>query len=309
MIVALLLTLLLSARGGTTTGLIGAAVDQTATAINAQTTDTVEGTSTASATGTAAPRATATPRPNPAVHTVSAQATVKSGTSVVASCPTGELALSGGWKSTTSAPIYNSTRSGNGWRVFPNSATGAPVTAYVMCLQHVAGAAITERSAQITAQPRAFARAFPTCHSGEVPVGGGFANPSPGVQIDVFHYITDPGTGETGIYAEVFNNTSSPQSVTFYAECLSASHAHVAASAPGIFPVGPGASGAITVECPRGVLLTGGGFAFTALKGVVSIFAPSVSGATASAQWQAFVTNQDTQGQNFQLEVVCLSFS
>jgi hypothetical protein len=293
---------LLSTRGGTTTVLVTAPADQTATAISAQATTSAASTASANATGTAT-RATATPQPpSPAVHVVTAQGTVTTGSSVAANCPNGELALSGGWLSTATAPIYNSSRSGNGWRAFPRSASGAQVTVSVMCLQHVAGASITERLVRVTADAGRFASGVATCNPSEIPIGGGFANPTSGVEVVQLKLASDL----SGIRGDIVNSTGVAQGATFYSECLSASGAHVLNPPPQkSMNVSPGASASIAVPCPQGSLLAGGGFDDSQMAAsVIDDFSPS-----ASSTWQAHVVNQAAGGSTVDIFAMCLSFS
>src|SRR5262249_8009943 len=107
------------------------------------------------------PRGSATPTPtsgiavvggggltfSPAVHQVVSQATL-SGTSVgpvVATCPTGEIALSGGWAVAynSGATIYRSARtSAQSWAVYVRHSSSVGVTTYAECLANASGAAI-----------------------------------------------------------------------------------------------------------------------------------------------------------------------
>jgi hypothetical protein len=303
-IVALLLTLLLTTRGGTTTVLLGAASDQAATASSAHATTTAEGTPLPSGTaGTTAPHATATPRQAaPAVHLVSAQGTASTGSSVSVSCPSGELALSGGWKTDASTTIYNSSRAGgsggNGWRVFPRSPTGASVTVYALCLQHVSGALITERSVQLTPGANAGANNGVRCAIGEVAVGGGYASPAPGVALVELDEYTD----FTGVGGSVINSTSSPQTAFIYAECLRATRAHPSLAPTANTVVGGGASGRLQATCPQGMLLVGGS-TFPTVNVLYEFFPSSVT------TWQAGLKNPGAYGAGATLSAVCVSFN
>lgn len=176
-------------RGGTTTVLLGAAAEQTATAVSAQTTATSEGTPPPSATGTAAPRATATPRPlGPAVHIVTAQGAAGSGP-LTATCPADELALTGGWKIDASAHILEEIGGRDGWSV-SSSASGAALLAYAVCLQRVTGPSIAARPANVTVAPNAASTVVANCNAGEVLIGGGFLIPDT-VDITQFHSTAD----------------------------------------------------------------------------------------------------------------------
>ena len=91
-LVALMLTFLLTTRGGVPTILLGAA-KQTATVVSAQATATSEGATPGSPTGTAG---------SSGPHTT---ATVQDGVAAKVQCPSGELTLAGGWSTDATAPI------------------------------------------------------------------------------------------------------------------------------------------------------------------------------------------------------------
>lgn len=302
LIVALLISLLL--RGGTTRVLLGAAAEQTATADNAQATATSEGTPAPNATGTAAPHSTASPHPAaPAVHVVSAQRTATTGSLVVVSCPKGELALSGGWKSDANTPIINSSRSGNGWRVSPLSSTGAPVTAYVLCLQHVAGASITEHSVTVAIGANKYGQDVADCNPGEIAIGGGFGVPAAqgvilvGLNLDL---ATDKGFS-----GGVANITTSSRIVVFYTECLNASGARLLIPPHGSqFNLTSGQSAGAGVNCPQGMLLTGGGFYISGDLAAVFGFFPMNS-----LNWQGDAMYTGSSRVSFTIYAMCLSFS
>jgi len=308
--VALFIGVLYLVRGGTPTSAGSLAASQTATSASAQVTasavtgSTVTVNPVASATPapspTSLPTATTPPQP-PSVHFVVAQATVSTGTPVVASCPTGELALSGGWASDGSTPIYNSSRSnggsGNGWRVFPYTSAGALTNSYVMCLQNDPGASITERLVHITVGAGTTGNGDVACSGSEVAVGGGFANPTVGVEI---YNFTAMGNGWGG---DAVNNTSAAEVVTFYAECLNSSGAHTAFTSPAVTSVSAGASGGTQVSCPGGSLLSGGGFADDE-NALVYTSSPNNS-----STWGADLKNQGASSTGLNVYAMCLSFS
>jgi hypothetical protein len=295
-ILALLLTLLLSARGRAPTGLIGAAADQTATAISVQATATAGETPDASATGTAAPHATATPRPpSPTVHIV---ANTGDGSGVNAMCPSGELALTGGWGTDPSAPInYIGRSTGNGWRVH-SFADQALVNANVLCLQHVAGASITERFAGVTAAVGATGTGVATCHASEIPVGGGFNIPGGDI------VSLGPTADHSGFSLKLANHTSSTLGGSISVDCLRAAGTHLTVPEPTQAGISPHGSGPVQISCPKGTLLSGGGIDLLNGSAVAFSFAP-----TSATTWQALVQNQTVVSTTVKLYALCLSFS
>jgi hypothetical protein len=277
-----------------------------------QATSTSEGTPPTSPTGTAGtsgPHATATPRPpGPAVHVVSAQGT----TPLTASCPTDELALSGGWTSTNSVPISSSSRKGNGWMVHAPSSSGALIGSYVMCLLRVSGATITERSAGVIIDPGANTVAA-TCATDEVLAGGGLSIASAPIAITHF----SPTADHTGFSVTAVSQTYTQQNANgapnhspaysaldVYAECLSAPKAHLTVPAPAQQSISPHASGSVQISCPKDTLLSGGGIDLLNGVAVATKFAP-ISATT----WQAQVQNQTIVSTTVKLYALCLSFS
>jgi hypothetical protein len=296
MILALLLTLLLTTRGRTATAVPGAATGQTATASSAQATATTEGTPFASTTGTAALQGTATPRPPaPAVHIVG---NTGDGSGVDAMCPSGELALTGGWSGGPSAPInYIGRSSGNGWRAHSFSLT-ALIGAYALCLQHVAGAAVTERFAAITAAVGATGTGVAACHAGEIPMGGGF-NIAGGDIVSL-----GPTADHSGYNLKLANHTNSTQSGSVSVDCLRASGAHLTVPAPTQTLIAAGNVRDVQVSCPKGTLLGGGGIDLLNGSAVATEFTPS-----SAITWYAVVHNQTIVSTTVKLYALCLSFS
>jgi hypothetical protein len=305
LIVALLLTLLLSARGGTTTVLLGAA-EQTAT--SAQATSTAEGTPAISPTGTTGStgstglRSTATPRPAGATsHLVSQQYSSAIG-GVGVSCPSGEVALTGGWSTDVGTLIQVSHRRQDGdvgsWVVYPNSVT-AQVTVFALCLQHVAHAVITERAVAATIPAGYSNTAFSPCYAGEVPIGGGFVGIG---GVDLVNYDLSPD--HIGYRLTVANHSTSALSVQAVAECLSAAKAQLTVTAPAQQEIGAHGSGSVQISCPKGTVLSGGGINLLNGSAQVTAFAPS-----SATTWRAQVQNQTIVGTTVKLSALCLSFS
>jgi hypothetical protein len=108
----------------------------------------------------------------------------------------------------------------------------------------------------------------------------------------------------TGFQGTVSNTTGTSQVITFYAECLRASRARLVNASTTGLQLAPGATGFLTIACPKGALLTGGAFETAGGGQVVYDFSP----ANAST-WQAHVHNVSAVAQDADLAPVCLSFS
>jgi hypothetical protein len=244
--------------------------------------------------GNAPLSSTPTTMPSSAIstHEVARSATLVSGDSgpVVATCPQGELALSGGWSvPSTRTHVYAAKVLGNGWAVWVQTppptnanATGTPpsagpqggtaVTAYVECLRGATGTTVTQREvtqsipATIPSHTVDEAGAFiGTCQQGEGLVGFGFdlgaANANSleleaSVPSEVLHVISWS--------FKVWNHDTVAHDVTFDVQCLTTT-LHGALSFPGqkgtvLYAT---MSGDATAVCPDGTMLAGGGFRYT----------------------------------------------
>jgi hypothetical protein len=135
------------------------------------------------------------------------------------------------------------------------------------------------------------------CHAGEVAVGGGFANPdAPTTEVYDLQLI---GSGWGGA---AYDESSSAQPVTFYAECLTAPGAHVAVTSTATTTVAPETSGGTQVSCPAAALLSGGNFVGDKYTFVYN-FLP-----TAASTWEVDITNETPSDYDeLQVYAVCLS--
>lgn len=300
--------LLLANCGGATTGGVGATAELTATAQAQQSTSSVATTPNSIATATTthqptkaptSPTKTPTPTvsPNPpSVERRIASATISPGVPVVATCPSHEVALSGGWYFTNnSAEVNESLRYPNGWGVFA-SGTGTQISVYVLCLQNVPSASVVERDQTMSVGANSTVPADLSCNIGEVAVGSGFSYPFSGVSI----YISAPhATSEWSVSAN--NPGTDPVNVTFYIECLKATKV-VTNTISATASAAPAASGGTQASCPAGSLLAGGGFNVNA---AVVIFDTHPQATTA---WETYVYNPKTYTDHLSDYAVCLSF-
>jgi hypothetical protein len=158
------------------------------------------------------------------VTQVHAQATVVPGDrgQALATCPAGSVATGGGFHAYPdgSLRVYNSSKadSGEGWQswAYNNSGSNKTHHAYAMCLSGTGGTtARILKSVDIAAGSTGYA--IPTCGSGSLVTGGGFA-----AQDDLLIYSNSgPYSGdEWRVYVK--NTNSSEERLLFgYAVCLS----------------------------------------------------------------------------------------
>jgi hypothetical protein len=255
-----------SPGGQAQTGQIG----QTATAGSTEPAETVAANSTStpssSGGGTGGTYRTPTPTPSPgthappSVHQVVNQVTLSGAGEgmVIATCPAGELAVSGGWgvKYNSNATILRSKRSGTGsWSVYVSFPSTVLVTVYAECLANASGATITERLTQVSVASGGQVDTYPTCNAGEVVGGGGFALDANLVLI-VFTTKSD-----TQWWGSIISHSANPALATIYAECLAYSGAYLALSTNQEINIATGSTGSVTAPpCPSGSYLSGGGF-------------------------------------------------
>jgi hypothetical protein len=301
---------------------------QTATAGSTDPTETVAATSTStpgsSGGGGGGSYRTPTPTPSPgthappSVHQVVNQVTL-SGTNsgpVVATCPSGELALSGGWAvvpyNTTGATILRSKRSGTrGWAISVAHALDVTVTSYAECLKDAPGATVAERSATLSVPAGGVAGYKVPCNTGETVVGGGFATQS-GVNVlgTTADSVGPPYAWSVGFW----NLGTSLASYSVYVECLTYATAHSSANESQLSPIAAGSTGGTTSPaCPSGTQVSGGGYAYLsqATGFAYGMSAQRVLGDDGSSYivWKALLYANGGQSVKLQSLAVCLGFS
>ncbi len=195
------------------------------------------------------------------------------------SCPAGEVALGGGWSVPQTKRVYKALLTGNTWTVYTYTPTavnqqvaGAPqddtsYTAYVECLAGAPGAVVTQREVDSTVQPDKFDTLSGVCQANEAPVGFGFdLGASPG---NLELQATNPETFEQGVWWNfwVKSHDVTARVAKGYAECLA--DVPFFAGYPGQAGsyVYASATGSVTVNCPAGTTVVGGGLDYRAGNG------------------------------------------
>jgi hypothetical protein len=203
------------------------------------------------------------PSITPFVHLVSTSRQVLAGdvAPTVATCPAGEVALSGGWDVPAAGSVLASQRMGNGWGIVvqATAGSGVSVTASVACLAHVAGTTVQELSSSVTLASGTSIYTHVDCPPGvSGAVGGGFATSSPQLTFSYFFLDLSDTTWGMGVR----NSRLSAATSTVFVECLTASG--VALTALGIYntTIPQGGAQTITTVCPQGFFASGGGLTF-----------------------------------------------
>ncbi|HUY75514.1 MAG TPA: hypothetical protein VMV29_02005 [Ktedonobacterales bacterium] len=249
-----------------------------------------------------------------------------------ATCPQGDYALGGGWiVPDTQASVYSAQVSGASWRVGVR-AIGHPivvfVTAYVECLLGATSATLIQRPVSTYAVPNGTAVVGDAyCNPGETLVGGGFdlsaSNGSLEVQQDAPIEYGDGG--DTFLFFDVENHNSIVEPFTFSAECLSdvmasryplAGSVQVNVSASYLYaapaPVTAGETETLSVACPSGSWLAGGGFNYGNSDGARAAGMGNLYSQYGTAPgWDATLYNLPAYGPatfDFTVGAVCLAF-
>ncbi|MBN1611679.1 MAG: hypothetical protein JW940_33910 [Polyangiaceae bacterium] len=151
---------------------------------------------------------------------------------------------------------------------------------------------IATASARVNAGATGYALA--TCPTNSVVVGGGFGA---SLTLDI-HMSRKYGNGWR---IDAYNNGTA-QYVTSYAYCLTGTSGTTAESTR-IESVAAGASKCVSVSCPSGTVLTGGGFNHSA--DLMHVYANSAN--VASTGWIACGTNTTSGPVNLRARATCLS--
>ncbi len=296
-----------SAAAATATAAAGGVTNGQPTAISA--TATLPQSTPTNTPPSAAPTATATTfivcclTLAPSVHEVVKQVTL-AGTDtgpVTVSCPSGEVALSGGWATTNRSDlfVFNSTRSGTGsWQVYVGHSSSLLTNAYVECLRYASGATITQRLVQVSVAPGGINSATASCNAGEVLVGGGYAL---NTGLELYNFSPASGTQWKG-FARNHGTTSGLLNI--YAQCLTYSSAH---SSPTTFHQSSIAAGAVgstvSAACPSGSAVSGGGYADSE-----DAFIYTMSSSGSGSTWTVYIFADGGHSELLNSYAMCLGF-
>lgn len=213
-------------------------------------------------------------------------------------CPSGALAVGGGFAGSNGLIVYNSTPQTGGWRTYARNTTGSgkQLNVYAICLYNTAGS-VSWHTNQQTVLAGDSLRVEATCPSGSIVTGGGFASSSQR------HWVYATRQSTAGWETRALNISGVDQPLTTYAVCLSG----VSAASSRVFdqvtiPASTSSGG--EVACPTNTLLTGGGYWLAS-----GLQAYNSSMKTLDSEiWNAFARNTATGPRFLNIYATCLSF-
>jgi hypothetical protein len=236
----------------------------------------------------------------PYVEQVSYQLSIASGSSNFATvgCPSGSVAVSGGYKTHPDVYVYAHFKQGNGWRAYGRNDAGAEkkLTVYAVCLFN-SGGSTTQVDNEEMVSSGGVGDPIVSCPAGSVVTGGGWAAPDGGL-----HFYNSRKSGN-GWQVRAKNTSGAARPIKAYAVCLSGTtgttlEAGNSGSVPG------NATGYVTAACTGDGLAVGGGFA-----GSVSLIVYNTSPRPSTDdQWIVHAKNTTGTDKPFNVYVVCLSF-
>jgi len=238
----------------------------------------------------------------PNVETVIEQESIPAGSTgnAAVTCPADTIATSGGFAAQTGLWVYNSSKHGNGWRVYAMNNTGSskPLNAYVVCMRNTNGSS-SQVLNQITVSAGGIGHSVASCPSGSVVTGGGWAGNHSGSLI--IYNSSKSGNGWQ-IYAK--NVSGSNELLNAYAICVS----DISASTSSVYDqvtVNHGQWNVAEAECSAG-LRTGGGFAAVADPDIL-VYNSSPHSSDNSV-WRTYAENDSGTGELLNSYAICLTF-
>ena len=219
----------------------------------------------------------------PSTSQVLAQSSIPAGAtgSAYATCPSGSVVTGGGYASSGSLDVYNSTTDGNGWHVYAknNSGASAPLNAYAICLVNTSGTT-SQVLVQVTVPAGGTNSGTATCPSGSVVAGGGFA-------LNTGEEVYTQSKSGNGWQVYGYNSSGAGLLLNVYAICLSGTSA-LTTQAPVVqVSVPAGSNGSATANCSSGIV-TAGGFASSSGLGTKVYTHMKTSG----QGWQVYLQNR-----------------
>jgi hypothetical protein len=240
------------------------------------------------------------PCPAPYTEQVHHQVSIASGDAGFATvnCPSGSVAVSGGYAVHPDVYIYAHFQQGNGWRAYGRNDAGVEkkLTVYAVCLFN-SGGATTQVHKEETVSSGGFGDPIASCPAGSIVTGGGWSAPDGGM-----HFYNSRKSGN-GWQVRAKNTAGATRPVRAYAVCLSGTSGTTNEVGNGGSVPGNGTAYVIAA-CGGDSLAVGGGFAGSTTL-IVYNTSPKPS---TDDQWIVYAKNNTGTDKPFNAYVVCLSF-
>jgi hypothetical protein len=213
-------------------------------------------------------------------------------------CPSGSLAVGGGFAAQNGLLVYNSTPKAGGWRSYARNTTGSnrQLTVYAVCLYNSGGTVTWESNNEIV-HAGSSQRSEAICPSGSIVTGGGFASDPDN------HWVYATKKSSTGWETWAHNDTATDKQMSSYAVCLSDVSATTTQVLEQMIIPGNSSTGGER-PCPANTLLTGGGYY---LGTGLEVYNTSMKGADSDI-WNVFARNTLPAPRWLNIYAVCLSF-
>jgi len=238
----------------------------------------------------------------PTVDTVINQESIPAGStaSSTVECPAETIVTGGGYAAQDGLFIYNSSKSGNGWRVYAKNNTGSakPLNAYAVCMANTEGSS-SQILNQVSVSGGSIGHAVASCPAGSVLTGGGWAGRHDG---SLFVYNSSRSGNGWQVYAK--NTTGSSIPLNAYAICVSGISASSNAQLVQV-TVNNGTYNSASPECDSG-LRTGGGFAVPSNPNMF-VYNTSPDG-SAETIWRTYASNNTGSNQLMNSYAICTVF-
>ncbi|HTX78960.1 MAG TPA: NBR1-Ig-like domain-containing protein [Longilinea sp.] len=212
-------------------------------------------------------------------------------------CPSGTLAVGGGFALGSDMIISGSYPSGNGWKTeaLNNSSSSQLLNAYVICLSNTSGS-VSSKNASALISAGNTGNAAITCPSGSIATGGGFRLNASYLQ------VYNSSKGGNGWQAYARNSSGINSNLTAYVTCLSGISGASTAQILSQTSISGNSTGSATAACASGSLLTGGGFALGN-----NLFVYNTSMTSDPTKWISYARNTAAGSQLINSYAICLS--
>jgi hypothetical protein len=183
-------------------------------------------------------------------------------------CPSGTVATGGGFYDSSWLYVYNSsTSSSTGWTVYGwNRGTqNGWLRAYATCIPTSTGASVAPKVGSVSVPPNSVACARADCPANTLLTGGGFAAQRDRSKLMVYY---DVPIGNSW-YVCAQNSTTGSLALMSYAMCMSGVQRQIVRVSRSV-SVTAGSYNTASAGCPRGSMVTGGGFYQDSLLDLVS---------------------------------------